>query len=277
MNTCSPNINISLHYTCFTYNELQIIAKTYNDYITNNTICKKSHCAIKKPINLIKKTKKQLWYSIYNRLKPICKYEYCWIDLKFIKKINDKNLRKKIMYFTFKPKMTSKDHTWLNTDNINQVMEQYEQLDKSFKFLGAQPSDFYKLINVNYNDVLKYKRIGIIFNLDNHKQPGSHWVAFYIDNLSKTLEYYDSGANLPNTNITVFINNFYKSLKKNGYKYTKHYNKIQHQFKNTECGVYSLHFLIQRLFGKTFHEICNNVIKDDLINKYRHHIFRPRK
>ena len=74
MDTCSPNINISQHYTCFNYNELQTIAKAFNDYITKRTICKKSQCAIKKPIDSIKKTRKQLWYSIYNRLKPICKY-----------------------------------------------------------------------------------------------------------------------------------------------------------------------------------------------------------
>ena len=277
MDTCSPNINISQHYTCFNYNELQTIAKAFNDYITKRTICKKSQCAIKKPIDIIKKTRKQLWYSIYNRLKPICKYEYCWIDLKFIKKIKDKNLRKKIMYFTFKPKMTLQSHTWLNTDNINEVMQQYEQLDNSFKFLGAQPSDFYKFTKVNYKDFFKYKRIGIVFNLDNSNQSGSHWVAFYVDNVSKTLEYYDSGANLPNTNIKLFIDNVYKLFTKNGYKYTKLYNKIRHQFKNTECGVYSIHFLIQRLFGKTFDEICNNVIKDDSMNKYRYHIFRPRK
>ena len=52
------------------------------------------------------------------------------------------------------------------------------------------------------------------------------------------------------------------------------YNKIQHQFKNTECGVYSINFIIRLVGGETFDEITNNILKDDFMNNCRNTYFR---
>jgi len=223
------------------------------------------------------KSKKKLWYSIYNRLKNICSYEYCWLDLDFINEIDDKNLREKIKYFTFKPKMTKTKRDWLNTQDINNVLQQYQELFPTFKFIGALPSDFYKVTTVDYNQVLKYDKIGLVFNLDEHNQPGSHWVAFLVDNKMGTLEYYDSVGKLPNKNIQTFINEMSEYLKKNGYNYNKLYNTKKHQYENTECGVYSIYFLIQRLFGFDFEYVTKKVVKDKQMNRFRNVIFRPRR
>jgi DNA polymerase/3'-5' exonuclease PolX len=46
----------------------------------------------------------------------------------------------------------------------------------------------------------------------------------------------------------------------NSKDYDVRYNKIQHQFKNSECGVYSMNFIIRLLGGETFDEIVNNKI-----------------
>ena len=40
------------------------------------------------------------------------------------------------------------------------------------------------------------------------------------------------------------------------------YNTIQHQRANSECGVYSINFILRLLQGKTFNEIVNNPIRD---------------
>ena len=205
MDYCSPNIhfNDSDHFTCFTTNELLNIAEAFNTAkMVNSKLI---------PINMEKEyTKKELWQEIYKRLKNLCKYEYCWIDLKFIDSIPDKHLRQKIKFFTFKPKMTLKKYSWLSTNDINYVLHQYEKVDNNFKFIGALPSDFYKVISKNelydiYNDIYNYVRIGIVFNLDTHDLNGSHWVALYIDNNSKTIEYFDSVGNPPNKYISRFI------------------------------------------------------------------------
>jgi hypothetical protein len=52
------------------------------------------------------------------------------------------------------------------------------------------------------------------------------------------------------------------------------YNKTRNQFKNSECGVYSINFILQLLDDKSFDYIQNNPIKDDDINKLRTKIFR---
>jgi hypothetical protein len=262
---CAPNVDIENHYTCFTFEELKQIALAFNIYIQKNNICKDDICVPRKLINVNNKSKKRLWNSIYSRLKKICPYEYCWIDLKFIKKIRDQNLQEKIRYFTFKPKLSKHLKAWLSTSDINSVMQQYQQLYNSFKFLGALPSDFYKVTTVDYHQIKNYKKIGIVLNLDDHTQNGSHWVSFLIDNVSKTIEYFDSAGRPPNKNINLFIKKIVKLLP----KYDIKINQLQHQFRNSECGVYSMYFLIQRLFGFTFEDITSNIIKDEQMSTFR--------
>jgi hypothetical protein len=275
MSFCAPNIrNVKENYTCFEMDELIKIASLINNYICDSNNKK---CIITKQININNKTKKELWNSIYKRLKPLCKYEYCWINLDFIKKIDDHNLKNKIMHFTFKPKMTPKYNSWLNTNDINAILKQYEKLYTDFKFVGALPSDFYKITKVDYDSIFKYDKVGIVFNLDSHNQPGSHWTAFLIDNTLNTIEYYDSVGKHPNSNIRKFIKKIYKFILSKGIDYKIKYNTIQHQFKNSECGVYSSYFIINRLNGKSFEEISTNIITDNEMNKFRSCIFRPRK
>ena len=317
MSYCSPSVDISDHYTCFEYDELIQIANAFNKYINANKICPRrkhgvknndknkdknkdknsrvsrkssktkrggskhtnsvTECIVEKPITVSGKDKRELWYSIYNRLKYICSYEHCWVDLDFVDGISDRDLRERIRWFTFKPKMTRTNNSWLGTQDINNVLQQYQELDTSFKFLGALPSDFYKVTRVDYNKVFDHKRIGMVFNLDGHKQPGSHWVAFLIDNVSKTLEYYDSAGKLPNRNIQTFIDTVNKYLQSHNYNYTQHYNTKKHQFKNSECGVYAIYFIIQRLLGFDFNYITDRVILDKQMNAFRKVIFRPRE
>jgi hypothetical protein len=279
MEVCSPNIDIKTHYTCFSLDELTEIAKAFNLFIKKNKVCSNENnkCIVRKYIDYENKNRKQLWWSIYTRLKPICKYEYCWVDLEFIKAIPDKNLREKIRLFTFKPKMTKTQYSWLSTMDINQVMQQYQEYDKNFKFLGALPSDFYKVKEFDYNQLLDYKKIGVIFNLDNHDEKGSHWVAFFLDYNSKTLEYFDSTGDPPNENIKEFIKNVHLFFKKNDIVYTYKQNKLVHQKENTECGVFSIYYIIQRLRNKTFQYITKNIVNDKKMNGFRDVIFRPRQ
>ena len=143
--------------------------------------------------------------------------------------------------------------------DIDNVLQQYQDLDPTFKFLGALPSDFYRLTHVDYSRIFDHKRIGIVFNLDTHNEPGSHWVSFLIDNKKKTLEYYDSAGRIPNKNIQMFIDRVDHYLKQYNLAYKTHYNTVKHQLQNNECGVYAIYFMIQRLLGKDFNEIIKNI------------------
>lgn len=53
------------------------------------------------------------------------------------------------------------------------------------------------------------------------------------------------------------------------------YNNKKFQFKNTECGVYSMYFIDELLHDKTYDEFISNIIKDDAMHKNRQKYFRP--
>lgn len=289
MSYCAPNVNIVDHYTCFEYSELCEIAKSFNKFIekhcnkvnkVNNSKCNFNtvpiqiyECNDQDDNGKEEIKKRELWNDIYDRLKDVCKYEYCWIDYEFIKTIPDNELREKIKLFTFKPKMSMHIDNWLSTRDINNVLIQYEKLYDTFKFLGALPSDFYKIEKIDYSFIDSYNRIGIVFNLDPHSSSGSHWVAFLVDNKKRTLEYFDSVGNGPNKNIKMFIRKIKSMLDAKGTKYKYHYNNIQHQYKNSECGVYAIYYIVQRLLGYSFREICKKVIGDDQMYEFRNNIF----
>jgi uncharacterized protein YejL (UPF0352 family) len=51
-------------------------------------------------------------------------------------------------------------------------------------------------------------------------------------------------------------------------------NTKKHQFKGTECGVYSIHFIINLVSDKSFDKIAENIKRDDVINDCRQEYFR---
>lgn len=54
-----------------------------------------------------------------------------------------------------------------------------------------------------------------------------------------------------------------------------YYNTNRFQYKNSECGVYSMHFIEEFLNGKSFEEITTNIFNDEEINKKRMFYYRP--
>lgn len=259
---CAPNnVNVSSHWTCFSHSELVSIATAFNEFY--KTTRKRIETDV---------PKKQLWYEIYNRLSDMCKFESCWVDLKFVNAIKNKALREHLKYFVFKPKMSKHSSSWLGTEDINFVMSQYAAALPFFKFLGAQPSDIYNLVPFNLGKYKNdYRFVGVVFNHDKHTQPGSHWVALLVDNANKTIEYFDSLGSKPPKLIIDFI----KRTEKRMPGYTVKINKKTHQLENSECGVYSMFFIIRRILGDSFSSLTGDAIRDSAMRKFRKYIFRP--
>jgi hypothetical protein len=191
---------------------------------------------------------------------------------------------KKIKEETFRPAMpvewVKNKYEWLSTTDINEVMVQYEKEYDNFRFFGPVPVDCPKDIYCELTDLdikgLKSKGvdyIGVIFNLDRHDQSGSHWVALYINIPKSLITYYDSTASQPPEDIKYFINMIGIKLGKHVYEY----NKKRHQYGGSECGMYSMNFLIESLKGKTLKDIENKVITDREVNLLRSYLYRPPK
>ena len=225
-----------------------------------------------------------LWSLLDNKLKHICNDEFCWTKQKFIN--NDKEVLDE-----FRPEMPSKwknnKNEWLTTLDIEAVMKQYEKKYNDFSFVGPVPIDFDKqlhpgfcvineLCNINLNRLKNAgkNKLGIIFNLDPHDKPGSHWVAMYADfDKLNEIYYFDSYGIREPKEVTTLMNRLKEQSEKLGNKTNIHINNIRHQYKNSECGVYSMHFILKLLEGNKYDEVKNNIIKDDKMEENREKLF----
>jgi len=177
----------------------------------------------------------------------------------------------------FRPEGPQGKFDWLSTLDINNVLTQYQNKYPDFVFLGAVPMDFedldylpFKNIDFNsfYNDQ-KYK-LGVIFNLDESYKSGSHWVSLFINLKEGQIYYSDSYGTRPEKRVAHFINKVVDYLKKKGlYNIDIRYNKTQHQQGNSECGVYSINFILRLLKGKSFDYITRKRLTDQKVNKCR--------
>lgn len=229
-------------------------------------------------------TKEQLWNAIRTRLKDRCgNKEFCWVDQKFAKNLQDPDISEEI----FRPKMPAewkyKPNTWLTNIDIDLVMKQYEKQFPDFLFIGPVPSDCPNGFSCELSafDPVKMKRaginrMGIVYNLDKHNQPGSHWVAVYIDvDKHRDVTYYDSYGHAPPPSIKHFLTTTKRKLDDAGIPVEYKYNKIRHQFGGSECGVYSMNYIIQRLYGASMKKAVNKKIPDKQMEEMRKYLFRP--
>jgi hypothetical protein len=187
--------------------------------------------------------------------------------------------------------------TWLTSDDINAVMKQWEVAYRDFDFLGPSPSDYDKLDEFGqrvWPELFKFdleaeldrgrRRFGIIFNLDTHESGGSHWVSMFVNAHTRMIYYFDStGEKIP-TNIYRFVDQVQKQATAMGTPYTFEQNApVVHQRGNTECGIYSLFFIVIMLQYSdnpvAFHLLFKNknaVIPDTEMVKQRRNFFnRP--
>jgi len=130
---------------------------------------------------------------------------------------------------------------------IDDMMKKYPE------YLGTIANDeIPKLIAI-----VKPKSQGcFIMNTDKHNEPGQHWVAVYFDgrdNGSKSIEYYDSFAEEPSETVMKDLKLLADKLNAGTYLKLK-INKVIQQGDSSNCGYFAMHFLMDRLRGKTFPE-----------------------
>lgn len=294
---CAPSKSYT-EGSCFTLESLTRMAEAWNKNINEKKF--------KGNIIEIKASKRHLVAELTDRLSDVCNDQICWLKQDFIKEINDQEAEA----HTFRPEGPQGRFTWLNTTNINEIMEQYEKKYSNFKFYGAVPIDFdeisgYGIRNMDFDKLLRSgtSRIGFVFNFDEHWQSGSHWVAMFADLEKGQVYYFDSYGTRPKKRIRNLVNRiskWYYDRNVEGVKQsadtdsmteasfmnpskpnyiekkvkTIKFNQSRHQFKNSECGVYSVNFILRLLKGETFDYICDNITSDDEVNKCREEYFR---
>lgn len=388
---CSPSHNDN-PYTCFSDSALLKLASAYNrkypDKIKIPEVRPSTNSQLPPSI------RKAIWESLRDGLKKSdelpCDQDYCILETPLGRSIRDNELHDE----TFRPEKPESwyldDHTWLTNFDIEAVMRQYEEDYPDFAFFGPSPIDFDSkeifsdrciedsICKLNLSTMLSKgkKRIGIVFNLDPHDKPGSHWTALMCDIANGGIYYFDSngvqppkevvtlmhrlrdqGNRLimndavqvssmrpihrhplkgkfvsPNTfrvnpeggsssnsnaefnvkegdichlmkggailnktqrrvkevqdNNTIIFDEPFKPSEQSGVNNDGQYHLVRRDFEelynperfqrqNTECGMFSMYFLIQYIEGRDFFEIIYNKIHDDEVWKNRDRYFRP--
>jgi hypothetical protein len=302
---CAPNKQFS-EESCFDLSVLKIIAEKYNkkfnDKINSNlpklelvkelekrlntNKCNNQTCWLKSEfLKELKKTDIEVYDEIYNNtFRPLGPtQQFGWLSNvnidQIIQQYHDKH----------------EDFLFLGS-----VPYDFEEIDQ----LGLKDIDFDEL----YKDG-KYK-LGLVINLDTHDKSGSHWVALFINLKKYQLYYFDSFGIKPGKRVRKFNNKVFKffakkkklnihpnhfffknkqidknkkidknnQIDKNKNDVMKHFdirfNQIQHQVKNSECGVYSTNFILRLIKDELFDEITENITRDDAMNECRSTYFR---
>lgn len=284
---CSPLVEgkTANENTCYTPTILRGIRDSYN----------KSH-----PESAISSdSPNEIWHELKNKLSE-CKKEDCWL-----KEIKDTQLQKDLDKYIFAPDRppdwSENPNEWLSNIDILEVLRQYEKKHKTFKFIGPTPIDFDdkpeeyggKCVwsELCTFDLGKYinrgiRQIGIIFNLDTHDKGGSHWVSLFIcvkphSTFKNVAFFFDSAGSPAPKRVGDLVSRIQKQWLEL-YPTTKHpIEFIQnaphtHQYSNTECGMYSLLFIVTMLTGKSL-QTAGNFTKKRLSLQERIHLFQKEK
>jgi len=201
---------------------------------------------------------------------------------------------------------------WLSDRDIEEVLRQYERHlgdRKHFRFVGVFPSDFgaptassssssstaasslrtcvsQKMCDTTVRQMIDdgVHVIGIVFNSDPHDAGGRHWSSCYIgiDPSSNRYgaHYYDSVAHGPMPGMMRFMRRIKLEADEAGLSSKKEFvirsNTVRKQFKNTECGVYSIIFILMCLqTDLSFDDICAHAMHDDdATNRVRGTLYR---
>jgi hypothetical protein len=260
---CSPLVEgaTANTNTCYTLPILRKIQRAYN----------KNHPKSK----ILSNDPNEIWISLKTRLSD-CKKEDCWLN-----QIKDTKMHEHLDNYIFAPdrppEWDRNPNAWLSNIDILKVLKQYDKKHADFRFIGPTPIDFDnrpadyngkcvwdELCSFHLGDYLKrgIHKIGIIFNLDTHEGNGYHWVSLFISIdqskgfIGKNIAFFfDSAGEPAPQEIKKFVSNVkeqWLNLSPDNVK-----NPIRdienaphvHQRGNTECGMYSLIFIVTMLTG----------------------------
>lgn len=272
---CSPATPIKdQKFSCYTSESLERLRELWN----------KRHPDAKIKSNEPKK----IWQSLRENMSHVCEKESCWLRQNFVKH----DLTKELSHYTFAPQAPKEwkknINEWLSSIDIDKVMRQYEKSYPSFAFLGPSPIDFdslklygecvwEELCNFNLRNMMakNKKKIGIVFNLDEHWKDGSHWTSMFIDVPSEQICYFDSGGEKAPIEVLKFKDRVISQGKGSGlnFKFEENY-PFEHQMKDTECGIYCLYFISQMIKNPNFKPFKGKRISDKEMEKYRRIFFR---
>lgn len=278
---CSPSATGSITGTCLQSSDIDVLKKTYNETHTDKVVDTS-------PTQILKTLKQK---------------QSCQTDICAVNKLENATVRSTLLKTRYSPFMPMKwkenINEWLSSTDIINVLRQYEAKYPHFKFLGPSPTDYYfmetptqcvwrDLCQFNLNAMIKAgkTKIGVVFNIDPHDLPGSHWVALFINTSLRRIHYFDSTGDEIHKDILRFVTEVQQQSRQIGPEYTFDLEKdqtypLEHQYGNTECGMYVLYFIItllrnQRDVYESMFKNPKRKIPDKAMERLRYEYFNER-
>jgi hypothetical protein len=204
---------------------------------------------------------KEIWNSLNDKLSGTCRNESCWLRQKFVGEKTASEIRN----YTFAPEAPlswkKNPSEWLSSTDIEKVMRQYEKAYPCFEFLGPSPIDYDAHVEYGecvWEELCKFDlksfvergkfKIGIIFNLDKHYDPGSHWVSLFINLKKGYIFYFDSTGEPAPKEVKKLVKTVQTQAAAIGMGELRLIvNDRPHQKGNNECGMYSLYAIASQL------------------------------
>lgn len=168
---------------------------------------------------------------------------------------------------------------WLDNHSIEAVLKQYEEADPTFKSLGAVPIDFaapspysksdkqtcllpeFCKLNLDKLRAEGKTGVGIVFNLDPHFKDGSHWISMYIDVNTPACYYFDSYGYPPPKQVKILMETIWSQDR----RCKLAYNGRRFQYSESECGIYSIYFIVCMHSGVQFKRFVKHRVKDQVM------------
>lgn len=190
----------------------------------------------------------------------------------------------------------------LNNENIDEVLEKLTYMHKKFYHMHFQMIDFAgekdssgnwitkKNIRITptelgtidmANDIISkgYTSFAVVMNTDVRTNGGIHWFSLYCD-FSKspfTVEYFNSSGYKPVAQIQDWLIKTKDNIDNNNYKATiVILSGVSHQQSETECGLYSLYYIWNRLNGIPAEKFQEKKIPDKMMYDFRKKCFSHR-
>jgi len=269
---CSPKAKGEINeFSCYTNRSLFKLRDLWNarhpDAKIKSTLSKEIHAEISK------------------HLGRVCNKESCWLKQKAAFGKVDSDVADSFAPES-PPEWKKNPNEWLSSVDIMSVMKQYEKAYKCFDFIGPSPIDFdtRKLYGeCVWDELCKFSvkdqlangktKIGIIFNTDPHNKPGEHWISMFINIKKKKIFFFDSTGDEPPKEIMVLVDRIIDQGKgltpKMNFEFDSN-EGIEHQYGNTECGIYSLFFIVHMLEDKfTSEYMKHHILKDKYMENFR--------
>jgi hypothetical protein len=233
---------------------------------------------------------KQIHRELSNHMRNVCNKESCWLKQTFA---NDSSNELKQSFAPDSPaEWKTKPNAWLSSTELIKVMKQYEKAYKCFDFIGPSPIDFdlqklygecvwEELCNFNVEQQIKLgkTKIGMIFNTDPHDQPGEHWISMFVNLKTHSISFFDSVGDTAPNEVKILV----ERIQSQGRNLTTpieitydENHPVEHQYESSECGVYSLFFIVHMLEDKiTSKYLKTHILKDKYMESFRKIYFTP--